>query len=217
VDHSKGAVWLRLHCLPPRTHAHRLAPPNVLRRYLGGLREELRAHADDPRRATVGARIHRVNVTFRRTTSGLTHVANADPASMADRATVSSPSVVRLSLIAGPGCQAAPERPLLVLWISVDTGITGPRCGEQDTELGLRSGWRAPTSRRDRPRAPLWHQETIRLKPDYSAARRGLGRRTDRGSRWPRGPATSRRRKRSRSCSVVGVQPAVTEGSGVLG
>src|SRR6267378_6529186 len=43
---------------------------------------------------------------------------------MADGATVSSPSVVRPSRISGPGCQAAPERPLFVLWISVDTGIS---------------------------------------------------------------------------------------------
>src|SRR6266566_3347726 len=29
-----------------------------------------------------------------------------------------------------PGCHTAPERPLFLLWISVDTGITVPRCGE---------------------------------------------------------------------------------------
>jgi hypothetical protein len=77
-----------------------------------------------PRGATVGVRLHRVNVTFRRPTSGLTQVATANPASMADGVTVSSPSVVRPSRISDPGCQAAPERPLFVLWISVDTGIT---------------------------------------------------------------------------------------------
>ena len=93
----------------------------VLRPYLGVLREE---RSRSPRGATVGARPHRVNATFRRPTSGLTQVATADPASMADGATVSSPSVVRSSRISGPGCQAASERPLFVLWMSVDTGIT---------------------------------------------------------------------------------------------
>ena len=29
-----------------------------------------------------------------------------------------------------PRCQTAPERPLFLLWISVDTWITVPRCGE---------------------------------------------------------------------------------------
>lgn len=77
-----------------------------------------------PRGATVGARLHRVNAKFRRPTSGLTQVATADPASMADGATVSSPSVIRPSRISGPGGQAAPERPLFALWMSVDTGIT---------------------------------------------------------------------------------------------
>jgi len=40
-----------------------------------------------PRGATVGVRLHRVNVTFRRPTSGLTQVATANPASMADGVT----------------------------------------------------------------------------------------------------------------------------------
>jgi hypothetical protein len=55
-----------------------------------------------PRGATVGARLHRVNAKFRRPTSGLRQVATADPASMADGATVSSPSVIRPSRISGP-------------------------------------------------------------------------------------------------------------------
>ncbi len=130
-----------------------------------------------PRGATVGVRLHRVNVTFRRPTSGLTQVATANPASMADGATVSSPSVVRPSRISGPGCQAAPERPLFVLWISVDTGITAmprARYGARATEVidgilsllryseprwaRLRMWWtsRAP------PRPQAWHRQRER-------------------------------------------------------
>jgi len=91
-----------------------------------------------PRGATVGARLHLVNGTFRGATSGLTHGANTDPASMADSATVSSRSSVRPSPISGPGCQAAPERLLFVFWISVDTGITAmprARYGARATEV----------------------------------------------------------------------------------
>jgi len=129
VDNSKSAVWLRLHCLPPRTHAHRLAPPHVLRRYLGVLREELRAHADDPRRATVGARIHRVNVTFRRTTSGLMRVANPDPASMAGRVT---------GLLASCGQAVTYCRSRLPSRASASTFCVVDQCGYGDNRNAMR-------------------------------------------------------------------------------
>jgi predicted Zn-dependent protease len=60
--------------------------------------------------------------------------------------------------------------------------------------------------------AVLEYQQTIRLKPDYSVAHRGLGRALERRVAWPRRrpayaaglrsqdePAISRRRRRSRS------------------
>ena len=133
-----------------------------------------------PRGATVGVRLHRVNVTFRRPTSGLTQVATANPASIADGATVSSPSVVRPSRISGPGCQAAPERPLFVLWISVDTGITAmPRARHGAGATEVLDRWdtvsspivRAPWARltmwwtsRAPPRPQAWHRQQARRK-----------------------------------------------------
>jgi len=64
-----------------------------------------------------------------------------------------------------PGCHTAPERPLFLLWISVDTWITLPRCGE---DVLVTEG--AGSNRRLTPSSP---RATIRDPMLASEIRRG--------------------------------------------